>query len=305
MDEKDIMLDDVLNTPGLFDEPIPEEVEQIPQGQEIDTGLQETEAAQGGEAVEDATAQAEQIPQAGVQQQPDPQYLLMQMIAGQQKQISDLQQALQQQSQTQEQAIVQQMQSQPATPPTIDFNELLYADDDIRAQKQQDWINGMTDFVKQSALKDMEPVLNDYKATKETQEFESAAKQLKGLPDIGDKLGTAIDGAGDVVNQIPALKQLSPSDALILGALIVKGKEALNAPVEQQKTPEALAQEVIANPQVMKIIAAHNAEQLKQNAGTPAMAAGKGGVSPAPINVQKKPETLEEGLAFFDELMNP
>lgn len=327
MDGKDIMLNDVLTDPGLFDDTTPEQVEQIQEtppvedGQAIDTGLQETEAAQGDNTVEGATAQTEPIVSttdddnaeqggqdvaAGAQQPTDPnQALLMQMIAGQQQQINMLQQSLSQQSQTQEQAIMEQMQQPqaPTAPPSLDFNELLYADDGTREEKQQEWVNSMTEFVKQTALKDIEPMMNDYKATKESQAYTEAAMQLKGVPGIGDKLGTAIDGAQDVVNQIPALRQLDPTDALVLGALVAKGKEALNAPSPQEKTPEALAQEVIANPQVMKLIAAHNAEQLRQNANAPQLAAGNGGMSPAPINVQKQPQTIEEGLKFFDELI--
>lgn len=328
MDGKDnIMLNEILNDPTLFDdgEQDAAPLEQVPT-QEVETpqeGTGETVdtadiSMEDNTAVDDRQAQhadgdnvepTRAADDTGLQQPEPPvdtnQALLMQMIAGQQKQIEEMQNLIKQQSRASEQATVEQMQQQSPQqqPPAIDFNELLYADDDTRVTKQQEWVNGMTEFVKQTALKDMEPVLNDYRETKQRQAYETAAAQLKAVPGMGEKLGGAIDGAQEIINQVPALKQLDPSDALVIGALVAKGKESLNAPTPKAKTAEELAKEVMANPQAMKIIATHNAEQLKSNQNIPPLAAGSGGMSPAPIHVGDEPQTLEEGLKFLDELL--
>lgn len=328
MDEKNIMLDDVLNNPGLFADTDTTQVEQgniPPDGQAAidESSLQEAEAAQGDNTVEVAPPQTEPplqqtdgsptdtdgaIPEAGVQQSDNlnpamPQDFLMQVISGMQNQINTMQQALQQQSETQEQAIAGQMQQpEQPTPPNIDFNELIYADDDSRAAKQQEWIASMSDYIKQTTLGEMEPIFNDYKTTKERQEYGNVVEQLKSVPDLSERFGASIDEAGTILEQMPTLKQLAPQEAIITAALIAKGRQAVNT-IPQQETPEQLAQKALNNPEVMKIIAMHNVDQVKQNANIPTMAAGQGAISTAPINVQRAPETLEEGLKFLEELI--
>jgi predicted house-cleaning NTP pyrophosphatase (Maf/HAM1 superfamily) len=79
----------------------------------------------------------------------------------------------------------------------------------------------------------------------------------------------------------------------MLGALISKGIKATNEKAKAP-TPEEIAAQAASNPEVMRILAAKNAQAVAdKNKGLPPLSASSG-MSNAPATVAKKPTNFKE-----------
>lgn len=282
------------------DEPLPPEPEQeaVP-GQE-EEGAEGTEGTDVVEDAEDQMPPAEegetQVPPADTAQpQVDPAQLI-EILVKLQNENNELKNAIQQQSQVKEETIVEALQ-----PPTLDYDKLMYADDDARKDIEADFASKMGEYIRATTLKDMEPMLNEYRESKERRAYDEAINELKGLPDISDKFGGSLDGAMDIIGMMPALKQMKAPEAIITAALIAKGKDALNAP---KRTPEQIAEEALRNPEVMKLLELKRVEASKSAPQVPAMAASHGALDAAPLNLPKKPTSFDEAFEALDKIYN-
>lgn len=207
-------------------------------------------------------------------------------LAAMQQENAILKAQLQQQSQAAEQKIEETL-----TPPVLDLTNLSYLSDEERSKQTADYANKMAEYVKKSIDPSLKPVVDAFAKQKQQAEEQVVIADLKqktpdfekSLPNIQAFLGSNIPAAA-AVNQLPT------RDKLIIAYAISKGLESMNP---AQQTPEQIAEEVYANPDVMRTLELKRNAALKQNQNVPAQAASSG-MANIPVTVQKQPQTIQE-----------
>lgn len=181
-------------------------------------------------------------------------------------------------------------------PPTLDINGMMYDDDETRQKKQNEYNAAMLDYQRKMLMKEMQPMVDSYREQQKTREMQSAISNLHTVPGMGGRFDDVTADIPQTIKSIPALASMPPNEAVVLAALVAKGRAAANAPA---KTPEQVADEVYSNPEVMKLLELKRTQALQQNQNIPPMSASQGAMSAAPVNVDHKPETVQDA---FEEL---
>lgn len=177
--------------------------------------------------------------------------------------------------------------------PELNLDEMLYASDEDRSKMLADYNKKLIELAAKQATADMlgrvEPLIKQYDAAAVENEINSALDELSSL-----------DGWGDVKERSNEIRRLSsreefasmnPTQRMAIAALIDKGLRA-----SEKKAPDlnAMADEVMANPELMKIITAKNAREVQsKNVNIPVHSAG-GGFGTAAFSVSEKPSSFDE-----------
>lgn len=229
---------------------------------------------------------------------PDPQTLLnmlIPMLKAKQEENAQLKQSLQQQSDEQKAELQEQLE-----PPTLDVDGMMYDDDATRQKKQTEYNNALLEYQRKQIMREIEPMTTAFRAQKQAEEVQSAINGLHNTPGVGGKFDDVAADIPATIRSIPLLAQMPPNEAVPIAALIAKGRMAANA---QAKTPDQIADEAFANPEVMKRLEMKRAEQLKANQNVPPMSASQGAFSNAPVNVEPRPDTVKDGLSVLKKML--
>lgn len=185
-------------------------------------------------------------------------------------------------------------------PPTLDIDGMMYDDDATRQRKQSEYNTAMLDYQRKMLMKEMQPMMDSYREQQQAQALNGAVANLHNLPGVGSRFDDVAADIPQTIKSIPALSSMPPNEAVVLAALIAKGRAASNA---QAKTPEQMADEVYSNPEVMKLLELKRSQALQANQTIPPMSASQGAMSAAPVNVDHKPETVQDAWGELEQML--
>ena len=104
--------------------------------------------------------------------------------------------------------------------------------------------------------------------------------------------GESIAAIDEIIDKLPVLKELEPSERYTVAYLINEGIKARRSAGEM--TAEALAQLVLTRPDAMRLIEAKRAKELSDAYKTTPAFAASGGSASMPANVKNMPRNLDE-----------
>ena len=175
-------------------------------------------------------------------------------------------------------------------PPVLDMTNFAYMTDEERKAAQTAYSQQMMDFVSKNVDKGLKPVVDYVSKQKTSAEEQSVITDLKTKqPDFEKYLPEVQSFLASNVPIAQNLSKLPARDKLITAYLMIKGNEAISV----KKTPEQTAEEIYANPDVMRTLKLKEQAALKQNANVPAQTASSG-MANIPITPPKTPKTWEE-----------
>ena len=205
-------------------------------------------------------------------------------------QVEQLQRTISEMSQAKEEEIVEEAM------PTLDFDELAFADDETKRAKQEEYTNAMAEFVRKGIMKEMTPYIEQAKSAQMEKDKQEAIAQLAHVPEL--------KGIETLLPQLDRIiannKWLNSSDMpidekLINAFAIAKRVNAINTPVEEKKelTSEELMKLYDENPKFQEIVEKKSIESVKKSQQVPPFSASSGAVNAA-LNIDEKPKTFEE-----------
>lgn len=176
--------------------------------------------------------------------------------------------------------------------PELDIDGLMYAGDGERTKMVAEYSKKLIELASKRATADMlgrvAPMIKQYDESAAQAEMNSALDELSGL-----------DGWGDIRERSSEIKKLcardefssmNPTQRLAVAALIDRGLR-----FSEKRVPDlnVQADEVLANPELMKLIAARTAAEVRrQNSGIPEHRAG-GGLGNAVYSTAEKPKSFD------------
>ena len=205
-------------------------------------------------------------------------------------QVEQLQRTISEMSQAKEEEIIEEVM------PTLDFDELAFADDETKRIKQEEYTNAMAEFVRKGIMKEMTPYIEQAKSAQMEKDKQEAIAQLAHVPEL-----KGIDTLLPQLDRIIANnKWLNSSDMpidekLINAFAIARGVNAINTPVEEKKelTNEELMKLYDENPTFQELVEKKRIDSVKNSQQVPPFSASSGAVNSA-LNIKEKPKTFEE-----------
>lgn len=272
-------------TENMFAEE-PEVVEEAPVEE---APAEETTTNTDNAMIEEATNVAEQATQLAEQQNAE---LAKAMSENEQlkAQNEQLQRTVTEMSKAKEEEIVEEAMAMP----TIDFNELAFADPEIQSKAQQEYANAMTEFVRKGIMDEMSPYIEQAKAGQREKEKNEAVTALSQMPELA--------GLNDMMPQIEHIithnKWLQSDDIpieekIINAYVIAKGVNSINAPEKKPPTDDELMELYDMNPTFQELVEKKRIESLKNSQQVPPLSASSGAVNVA-LNIPEKPKSWDD-----------
>lgn len=269
--------------------PVANEPEQV----EIETPAVEEntpETAPETAIADEATQLAEQASQVAEQKNAE----LQQAISENEAlriQNEQLQKTLSEMSQENKEEIIEEAM------PTLDFDELAFADDETKRAKQEEYSNAMAEFVRKGIMKEMTPFIEQAKSAQFEKDKQDAIAQLSQVAELKG-IETLLPQLDRIIANNKWLQSSDmPIDEKLINAFaIAKGVNAINTPpVEEKKelTSEELMKLYDENPTFQELIEKKRIESVKNSQQVPPFSASSGAVNTA-LNIKEKPKTLAE-----------
>jgi hypothetical protein len=271
-------------TEQMFEAPAETPVEETP----VETPTEETPPEQ---MLNEATNVAEQATQLAEQQNAELQRVMAEneQLKAQNEQLQKTQAEM---SQTREEEIVEEAMQMP----TIDFNELAFADADTQSKAQQEYANAMAQYVRKGVMDELSPFVEQAKAGQREKEKSEAIATLSQMPEL--------TGLSDMMPQIEHIiaknKWLQSDDMpieekIINAYAIARGVNSINTPPEQPKelTDDELMALYDKNPTFQELVEKKRIESLKNSQQVPPFSASSGAVNVA-LNIKEKPKSWDD-----------
>ena len=243
------------------------------------------------EMLNEATNIAEQATQVAQQQNEQ----LSQVIGENEKlnsRIAELERTISEMSKAKEEEIVEEAMKMP----TIDFNELAFADAETQSKAQNEYANAMAEYVRKGVMDEMSPYIEQAKAGQREKEKNEAIATLSQVPELKG-IETMIPQIDNIIANNKALQSddIPVDEKLILAYAIARGVNAINTPVEEKKelTDDELMELYDKNPSFQERIEKKRIESVKDSQQVPPFSASSGAVNVA-LNIKEKPKTFEE-----------
>lgn len=281
-DEARNATEQMFDTPA--EAPVEQPIEEVPAEQPAETPAPEDKLAE-------ATNVAQQVTEMAEQQNAE---LTKAMSENEQlrQQNEQLQRTIFEMSQARQEEVVEEAMAMP----TIDFNELAFADEETQRTAQQDYANKMAEFVRKGVMDEMSPYIEQAKAGQREKEKNEAVSVLSQMPELA--------GINDMMPQIDHIiasnKWLRNDDIpieekIISAYAIARGVNAMNTPVEEKKelTDDELMALYDKNPTFQELIEKKRIESLKDSQQVPPFSASSGAVNVA-LNIKDKPKSWDD-----------
>lgn len=273
-------------TEQMFDAPAETPVEETP----VETPAEET-PPNSEQMLNEATNVAEEATQLAEQQNAE----IARIMAENERlkaQNEQLQKTQAEMSKVREEEIVEEAMAMP----TIDFNELAFADADTQSKAQQEYANAMAEFVRKGVMDELSPFVEQAKAGQREKEKSEAIATLSQMPELA--------GLSDMMPQIEHIiarnKWLQSDDIpveekIINAYILAKGVNSVNTPPEQPKelTDDELMALYDKNPTFQELVEKKRIESLKGSQQVPPFSASSGAVNVA-LNIKEKPKSWDE-----------
>ena len=225
---------------------------------------------------------------------------------------AELQQVMQQiealkQQNTQLQGVVDELSArnqqniieEALEPPTLDINALTFADEETVRAAQAKYAADMTEYNRQTIMKELAPVIEQANEAKYNKEKGEVVKALAQVPELAN-----IESMLPQLDKIIANnKALSSSDMpidekYITAYMIATGVNALNNPPAPPKelTPDELMALYNNNPEFQDLVEKQRLSQIKQSQQVPPFSASSGAVNAA-LNIKKEPKGWDDASA--------
>ena len=271
-------------TEQMFEAP----VEENPPVEETPT---ETPAETPEAMLNEATNVAEQATQLAEQQNAE---LSKAMSENEQlkAQNEQLQKTISEMSQANKEEVVEEAM----TMPTIDFNELAFADEETQRTAQEQYANAMAEFVRKGVMDEMSPYIEQAKAGQREREKNEAIATLSQIPELNG-IDTMLPQIENIIarNKWLQTEDMPMDEKLILAYSIARGVNAINTPVEEKKelTPDELMELYDKNPTFQELVEKKRIESVKGSQQVPPFSASSGAVNVA-LNIKEKPKTWDD-----------
>lgn len=273
-------------TEQMFEAPAETPVEETP----VETPAEET-PPNNEQMLNEATNVAEQATQLAEQQNAE----LARIMAENEQlkaQNEQLQRTQAEMSQAREEEIVEEAMAMP----TLDFNELAFADADTQRTAQQEYANAMAQYVRKGVMDELSPFVEQAKAGQREKEKSEAIATLSQMPEL--------TGLSDMMPQIEHIiaknKWLQSDDIpieekIINAYAIARGVNSINTPPEQPKelTDDELMALYDKNPTFQELVEKKRIESLKNSQQVPPFSASSGAVNVA-LNIKEKPKSWDD-----------
>lgn len=259
---------------------------------------QENAVPDEGQALSAATSQTEEAVQTAetatraAEEQNAQLNQVMSELGAMKQQNEELQRQLKEMSDVQKENIVEQAIEMP----TLDLDDLAFADEETKANVQREYAQKMAEYVKGDIMKEMSPFVEQAKEglyQKEKNEVVAALSQIPELAGIEQMLPQ--------VEQIIKNNEVLSSDSVpmdekyIMAYAIARGVNSINTPPEEKKEPtaEELMELYDKNPTFQELVEKKRLEAVKDSQQVPPLTASNGAVNVA-LNIKEKPKTFEE-----------
>ncbi len=279
-------------TEQMFDieeAPTEEPVEEVPA--EEPTQESPTQEIPPEQMLNEATNVAEQATQLAEQQNAE---LTKAMSENERlrQQNEQLQKTISEMSQAKKEEVVEEAMAMP----TIDFNELAFADAETQNKAQQEYANAMAEFVRKGVMDELSPFVEQAKAGQREKEKSEAIATLSQMPELA--------GISDMMPQIEHIiaknKWLQSDDIpieekIINAYAIARGVNSINTPPETPKelTDDELMALYDKNPTFQELVEKKRIESLKNSQQVPPFSASSGAVNVA-LNIPEKPKSWDD-----------
>lgn len=290
------MENDFENARNQTEEMFASENEQAPEQQE--QPVPENAVPDEGQALSTATAQTEdaiQTAEAATQAAEKQNAQLNQVMSelgAMKQQNDDLQRQLKEMSDVQKEKIVEQAIEMP----TLNLDDLAFADDETKANVQREYAQKMAEYVKGDIMKEMSPFVEQAKEGLYQKEKNEVVSALSQIPEL-----TGIEQMLPQMEQIIKNNDVLSSDSVpmdekyIMAYAIARGVNSINTPPEEKKEPtaEELMELYDKNPTFQELVEKKRLEAVKDSQQVPPLTASNGAVNVA-LNIKEKPKTFEE-----------
>ena len=215
-------------------------------------------------------------------------------------QNEQLQRTIAEMSKAKEEEIVEEAMAMP----TIDFNELAFADAETQSRVQNEYANAMAEYVRKGVMDEMSPYIEQAKAGQREKEKNEAIASLSQVPELA-----GLDAMMPQIEHIIAKNKWLQSDdipideKIITADMMARGVNSINTPVEEKKelTDDELMELYDKNPTFQELVEKKRIEAVKGSQQVPPFSASSGAVNVA-LNIKEKPKTLDEASELTRKL---
>ncbi len=260
--------------------------------------VSENAVSDEGQALSAATAQTENAIQTAeaatraAEEQNAQLNQVMSELGTMKQQNDDLQRQLKEMSDVQKEKIVEQAIEMP----TLNLDDLAFADDETKANVQREYAQKMAEYVKGDIMKEMSPFVEQAKEGLYQKEKNEVVSALSQIPEL-----TGIEQMLPQMEQIIKNNDVLSSDSVpmdekyIMAYAIARGVNSINTPPEEKKEPtaEELMELYDKNPTFQELVEKKRLEAVKDSQQVPPLTASNGAVNVA-LNIKEKPKTFEE-----------
>lgn len=267
-------------------------------GEQQEHPVSENAVPDEGQALSAATAQTEDAIQTAeaatraAEEQNAQLNQVMSELGAMKQQNDDLQRQLKEMSDVQKEKIVEQAIEMP----TLNLDDLAFADDETKANVQREYAQKMAEYVKGDIMKEMSPFVEQAKEGLYQKEKNEVVSALSQIPEL-----TGIEQMLPQMEQIIKNNDVLSSDSVpmdekyIMAYAIARGVNSINTPPEEKKEPtaEELMELYDKNPTFQELVEKKRLEAVKDSQQVPPLTASNGAVNVA-LNIKEKPKTFEE-----------
>lgn len=205
-----------------------------------------------------------------------------------------LQKTISEMSQANKEEVVEEAMEMP----TIDYDELAFADPEVKKKAQQDYASAMAQYIKKDLEKEYSPFVEEAKASRAEKEKNETITALSQVPEFAgiDDMRPQIDHI-IATNKWLQSEDMSMEEKIVNAYVMARGVNAVNTPPETKKelTPDELMELYDKNPTFQELIEKKRIESLKGSQQVPPFSASSGAVNVA-LNIKGEPKTMDEAL---------
>ena len=207
-------------------------------------------------------------------------------------QLEQLQKTVADMSRAKEEEIIEEAMAMP----TIDFNDLAFADEETQARAQEEYASKMAEYVRKGVMDEMSPYIEEAKAGRMEREKNEAISALSQVPELAG-LEEMMPQINHIISKNKWLQSEDmPVDERIINAyMIAKGVNATNTPPVEAKEPtdEELMALYDSHPSFQEAVEKKRIDSLKNSQQVPPFSASSGAVNVA-LNIKEKPKSWDE-----------